>query len=459
MSIQKYFITPTVSAAVLALLLFAAYNANFRHGNSVDTISTTALPVSIIREGNFDLDEFRTLLSTNTRALEVSLIYFGGIQEQHGHLVTSYPLGPAILAVPFFWVADQMNYLREWHHYRVVGKIAASFMVALSAAFVFLTLRLNVPDRAAWLIALLFGLGTSAWSISSQELWQHGPGTLCLAIALYSLTLFTKTPTQRLAFIAGLFLGLAVLCRLLNAIPTAALSCFILFHHRKYAAAFFTPLVAIAIPLAFYNTATYGELSGGYDAIYQSKWHGWRGLNSHNSYTNPLLKGFADILVSPSRGLFIYSPFLIPASIATLFFLIRSERALQRYLALWVILLSIILAKNTLWWGGASFGPRYFSEACVALASLTGALWPLLTRRRLFLVTFIISGLLSILINGIGAFFAPCGWADTPTLVDRNTERLWDWRDPEILRCVKFAMYNGFQPPEMLLYKSGDTDL
>lgn len=459
MSTQKYLINPAFSAVILALLLFLAYNANFRHGNSVDTISTTALPVSIIREGNFDLDEFRTLLSTNTRALEVSLIYFGGIQERHGHLVTSYPLGPAILAMPFFWVANQMHYLQEWHHYRVVGKIAASCMVALSAAFVFFTLRENLSDKAAWLIALLFGLGTSAWSTASQELWQHGPGMLCLAIALYALTRFTKAPSQRLAFIAGLFLGLAVLCRLLNVIPTAALSCFILLHHRKYAVAFFAPLIAIAIPLGLYNIATYGKLSGGYDAIYQSKWHGWRGLNSQNAYTNPLSKGLADILLSPSRGLFIYSPFLIPAYIASLLLLIRPQYPLQRYLALWVILMSIVLAKNTLWWGGASFGPRYFSETCVALAILTGALWPLLRRRRLLLTAVIGSGLLSILINGLGAFFAPCGWADTPTLVDRNTERLWDWRDPEIVRCVKFAMYNGFQPPEILLYQSGDTDL
>ena len=459
MSTQKHLIHSAFGAVVLALLLFLAYNANFRHGDSVDTISTTALPVSIIKEGNLDLDEFRALLSTNTRALDAALIYFGGMQERNGHLVTSYPLGSAILAAPLFWVADQMNYLREWHHYRVIGKIAASFMVALSAAFVFLTLRLNLSRNAAWLIALLYGLGTSAWSISSQELWQHGPGALCLAIGIYSLALLTKAPTQYSAFTAGLFLGLAVLCRLLNVIPVVALSCFILLHHRKYAFTFFTPLVAIAIPLAFYNAATYGNLSGGYDAVYQSKWHAWRGLDSHNTYAHPLLKGLADILASPSRGLFIYSPFLVPAYLATLFFIFRPQFPLQRYLALWVILMSIVLAKNVLWWGGASYGSRYFSETCVALAILTGGLWPLLTSRKAFYFAFIASGLISIAINGIGAFFAPCGWADEPTSIDRNAERLWDWRDPEILRCAKFGVYNGFKPPEILLYKSGDTDL
>ena len=442
----------------LALLLFCIYNLNFRHGSTVDTISTTALPVSIIKEGNFDLDEFRSLLSTNTHALDACLIYFGGIQKRDGHLVSSYPLGSAILATPFFWVAEQMNYLHEWHHYRVVGKIAASFMVMLSTVFIFLTLSLTIPTSAAWLIAFFFGLGTSAWSISSQELWQHGPGTLCLSISVYALVRLAATPTQRLALIAGLFLGLAVLCRLLNIIPVVALSCFILLNHRKYAIAFFAPLIAFAIPLALYNVTTYGHLSGGYDAIYQSKWHAWRGLNSRNSYTNPLLTGLADILVSPSRGLFIYSPFLVPAYVAVIFFLIRPQHQLQRYLALWVILISIVLAKNTLWWGGSSFGPRYFSETCVALTILTGGLWPSITRHKLFFTTFIAASLISVLINGIGAFFAPCGWADEPTLVDRDPGRLWNWRDPEIVRCAKFAVHNGFLTPEILLYKSGDTD-
>jgi len=121
--------------------------------------------------------------------------------------------------------------------------------------------------------------------------------------------------------------------------------------------------------------------------------------------------------------------------------------------------MSIVLAKNVLWWGGASYGPRYFSETCVALAILTGGLWPQLTRHKAFFVAFIGSGLISIAINGIGAFFAPCGWADEPASIDRYPERLWDWRDPEILRCAKFGVYNGFKPPEILLYRSGDSDL
>jgi len=449
----------TWPALALALILLCIYNLNFRHGSTVDTISTTALPVSIIEEGNFDLDEFRTLLSTNTRALDVALIYFGGIQERDGHLVSSYPLGAAVLAAPFFAIAKQAGYLQQWHQYRVTGKVAASFMVALSAAFIYLTLLLFIENRAAWLIALLFGLGTSAWSISSQELWQHGPGTLCLAIAVYALALLEQKPSHRLGFIAGLFLGLAVYCRLLNAIPTAALSLFMLFHQRKYLAAYVAPLAAMAVVIAHYNLTTYGSLGGGYDAIYLSKVHAWRHLDSSSAYTNPLLKGLADVLISPSRGLLIYSPFLIVGFVAAPVLALRPHFALQRYLALWVALMCIVLAKNTLWWGGASFGPRYFSETCVALALLTGAAWPYLQRHRALLGLFLVSGIFSVFVHGTGAFFAPCGWESVPSLTDIKTERFWDWHDTEITRCMNYGLQNGFKPAEILLFKDGDQDL
>jgi hypothetical protein len=446
-----------LSACLLALALFAIYNLNLRHGSGVDSIAATVQPVSIIREGSFNLDEYRTLLSTNTPALDLSLREFGGIQQRNGHLVSSYPLGAAVLAVPVFWVADRMHYLREWHHYRVVGKIAASLMVAMAAAFVFLTLRQTLSTGAAWTIALFFGLGTSAWPSSSQELWQHGPGTLCLAISAYLLVLFAKAPTWRLAFAAGLFLGLAVLCRLLNLIPVALLSCFMLFHHRKYSVAFFVPLVAIAIPLAYFNLTTYGQLSGGYAAIYQSHWHAWRRLSISGGFNNPLLQGLRDVLASPGRGLFIYSPFLIPAYVAALCYAVRTRHPLRRYFALWIILMSIMLAKNAIWWAGASFGARYFSETCVALTVCLGPLWPLLTRRRLYHAAFIASGLFSVVLNGIGAFVAPYGCSD-PQSVDRHVEWLRDWRRPEFLRCVKLAVVVGPQSPEILTYKSGDVD-
>jgi hypothetical protein len=451
--------TTAWQALALSLLLFVMYNLNFRHGGMTDAISTTALPASILDEGNVDLDELRDVMSTNTRAFDLALNFFGGIQQRDGHLVSSYPLGAAVMAVPFFAVAKYTGYLREWHHYRVTAKIAASTMVALSAMFIYLALRSQLPQAIAWLLALFFGLGTSSWSVSSQELWQHGPGALCLSIALYALIRQQQHATHANALIAGMALGMAVYCRLLNAIPTAALTLYMLVHQRRYLAGFLLPLAIFAGAIAAYNLTTFGNISGGYDAVYQCKIHAWRNLNASNAYTNPLLQGLADILIAPSRGLLIYSPYLIPAFLIMPLLLLRPQNALQRYLLLWVALMLIVLAKNTIWWGGATFGPRYLSETCVALTFLAAAAWRYINASRIGTAMFALCGALSIAIHGIGAFFAPCGWETQPTWTDNNPSRFWDWRDTEIMRCSSYGLKNGIKPAEILLYKSGDSDL
>lgn len=442
---------PVWPALALAFVLFCIYNLNFRFGDSPDTISTTVLPASILAKGTFNLDISRSLLVNNDNALDICLKYFNSIQERNGHLVSAYPAGAAIMAVPVYAVAKYTGYLKQWYQYRLAGKIAASLMVALSAMFVFLALSMSIETRAAWMIALFFGLGTSAWSISSQALWQHGPGALCLAIATYALCLLEKHPSQRMAFLAGLFLGLAIWCRMINAFPVAALTLFVLIHRRQYLLSCIVPLATIFAVIVYYNLTTFGDVSGGYAAMFYSKVHGWRGLKPSQLFTHPLGQGLADILVSPSRGLLIYSPFVVFGLIASIYLAFNPKSLLDRYLILWFVLTSILLAKNVLWWGGATYGPRYYGETCVALTLLAGAAWPTIKRHKVLLMAFILSGMVSMVIHGIGAFFTPCGWELTPVPSDFKPERFWDWHDTEIMRCASSGIINGIKPPDILL--------
>ena len=42
----------------------------------------------------------------------------------------------------------------------------------------------------------------------------------------------------------------------------------------------------------------------------------------------------------------------------------------------------------------------------------------------------------AIAVQAVGAFCYPSTWSGQPRPVDLNHERLWDWRDTELLRCV-----------------------
>ena len=85
-----------------------------------------------------------------------------------------------------------------------------------------------------------------------------------------------------------------------------------------------------------------------------------------------------------------------------------------------------------------------------ALTLLIAAAWPALRTKRVALAAFGASVVLGISIQGLGAFFAPCGWATEPVWADRYPERHWDFSDPEIVRCFVRGIAQGPLPPELL---------
>ena len=66
-------------------------NGSTQHAG--DTVPARYLPLSILREGNFDLNEFSFLYR------EGKLYYLALVHNRH---VSEYPVGPALLALPVF---------------------------------------------------------------------------------------------------------------------------------------------------------------------------------------------------------------------------------------------------------------------------------------------------------------------------------------------------------------------
>lgn len=446
------------TAALLSLLFFILFNSNLRHGNSVDTIPNTALPVSILKERNFDLNEFQQLLDNSKNTLGAGLT-FGAIQMRGEDIISSYPVGASLLAIPFYFIADITGNLNTWHDYRVAAKISASAMVAISASLLFLSLVQLTAYAPALIITLLYGAGTSMWSIISQDLWQHGPGIMCLSAAICCLLHLRNKPESRwLPLIISLALSLSVVCRLLNAVPATLIALHMLARHRNKLIYFIPPAAVIGIGLICFNLNTYGTVTGGYDAIYTSQWHGWRDLQSTGLYSTPLFYGLSSILFSPSKGLLTYSPYLLYAFAAVIWILWRQRTLFSVLLISWVILLLLLLAKHTFWWGGTAFGPRYLSEILLPLSFLLAIGWQAMTKYRLSRTVFAVLAAISISIQMIGVYRSPCGWADTPVWADHHPERHWDWKDSEIERCLRQGVVNAPGNFELLKYSPEQED-
>src|SRR5205085_5056713 len=90
----------------------------------------------------------------------------------------------------------------------------------------------------------------------------------------------------------------------------------------------------------------------------------------------------------------------------------------------------LVLSMYWCWWGGWSFGPRFWTDAIPLFAILLGASldWARVRCRPAFwaLAAAIV---FSVAVQAIGAFCYPSSWNSSPVNVDDHPERLWDWRD------------------------------
>jgi len=147
--------------------------------------------------------------------------------------------------------------------------------------------------------------------------------------------------------------------------------------------------------------------------------------------------GYLGLLVSPSRGLLIFSPVVLVA-LAGVGAAIRGRASRLEF---WCVLAAaaqfLVYGSYSVWWGGHTFGPRYMIDVLpllVPLAALT------LVRQRSFVWNDLaaLAFAWSVLVAATGAFCYPNdAWNTSPTDVDRDHARLWSIADNQIRRCWK----------------------
>lgn len=428
----------------LALASFVLYQANLREISSADTIPNRLLPHELIRHQRLDLDRF-----FRGWPPEQPLPYW--VQRARGHYVSSYPPAPAVLAVPVYLVPVWLGAGGGWVALNALSKLAASLFAAASVGLVYLaarslSLRLGAAEGGALGAAAVYAVGTTTWAVSSQGLWGHAPAQLGLALALYALLRADAGAAS--AGLAGLATGLMVACRPPTAPLALLLALYVFRTARRRAAPFVGLLGAAGLVVLAYNLWTFGSPQGGYAEINRThaQWHG-----VEDTWTVSLLGGLVGLLASPSRGLLVYSP-VLGFALAGLAGALRPGRdALLRHLAVGVATGLGLLGAYTVWWGGHSFGPRLLTDFLPAMVLGIVPVWPAIRRTRIAGATFAAAFALSIGVQAVGAFFYPSPrdveWNRTPADVDRAHGRLWDWRDPQLVRLLRNGPASpGFRP-------------
>jgi hypothetical protein len=419
------------TALLILCALLPIYIVNFRLTGAGDSLPTRVLPFSILREGNLNLDEFAWSPRSDGR-----LPYY--VRRDGEHVYSVSTIGTALVVTPLYvlpawWLAaNGVGYddVRARVVIVVMERIAAALLTALSASVLFVVLCRLTTHRWALALTLIYALGTSSWSISSQALWPHALSELCLVVL--TAILLSPAPSRTGLIMAGLVVAAMVANRPQMAVFALPALLFLWQHRRRQMLWFVAiPLVAGVLLLA-YNVAVFSNPIGGYGSL--------------RHFDGSLSEGLFGLTVSPNRGLLIYTPIMLFALWgAVQVWRVSTAPPWLRWLTVGVVLHVLVHAKFDEWWAGYAYGPRYFTDVLPALTIfLVYGLVPF-CRTAVMRAVVAVLALYGIGIQAIGVYAADDRWNRDPVPLEVRPDRVWDWGDLQIMRAV----HNGWRAGEL----------
>ena len=190
-----------IFAGFLLLLLLVIYNSNFRTIHTDDSFPARFLPFSLLLNHNLNLDPW--MEPRLEQPLGPNGTYFA--QESHGHWMSGYPIITPVLVTPLYvlpawWISHQSpplppNSLAFVLIAYTMEKLSASLIAAMSGALLFLAFRKVASRNVSLMVALIYGLASNTWTISSQALWRHGLTELSFAFLLWALFRVPDSPS------------------------------------------------------------------------------------------------------------------------------------------------------------------------------------------------------------------------------------------------------------------------
>lgn len=340
-----------------------------------------------------------------------------GLLKVDGGYMPVWPIGAAFFAIPTTLIQILLG-VDPGHTSAALSQKMTSAWVAGAAAAVMFQI-IHIVTRRPWMSALLtagFALGTTQATISSVTLWQHGPTTLLILLGMRSILASERgryfylglaglplafLPVVRIQTVLFYFAGLAAVWRMR---PRSVIT-FLLWS---------VPGVALSL---YVNLGLYGHILGGYAHLAKT-----------GDFESSFINGFAGLLISPNRGLFVFSPFLVLALFgAGAAVRNRSVSAISFGVA--ALVYTVLHAKWGEWYAGWCIGPRFTTEIQPVLMYLIAILFATRWKAALdWAVAALITVSIAITLPGM-LYPHEHGWWNAFPDVNKNRERLWDFSD------------------------------
>lgn len=362
------------------------------------------------------------------------------IEVVGGHHYHSFPVGTAVLSAPLVAAARLLGTVTadadgsyDPRGERRLNRLGAAAIAAFLAVPFFALARSFVPARLSAALTSAVILGTPLTSTVSRGLWSHDFGVLLVALALAHAIAAEVGEARLRPLWLGSLLAWAYLCRPTFALAAVACLGRLAWSRRTRGAAAWTAIVGVLwlVPFTLWAHASRGSWLPSYYAPSRLAVGGF-------------VTGLSGNLVSPSRGVLVFVPWLPWLGWA-------AWRRRERLAAPgWVITAAIVtiaqlvvVASFPKWYGGHSYGARMMTDVVpwwfAALAVVAGTFVDPKARRaagtgRWLVATGVVLGAIAIALNGIGAASeASWRWNARDGGIDASVERLWSWREAQFL--------------------------
>lgn len=397
------------------VIYFFVTNSTVRNTAS-DPQGSLLLSQTIIQDQTIKLDKYKDLIYQ----------YNNWIYKKNEHYYYYFPIGSSIFALPFVAFENIIGLDMLQHEDEAQIRLAGLISVAIFL-LLYLIATLYIEHKWSLIFASLFWFGSSLSSSLGTALWSHNFAVLFSLIALYFALKSIKEQKQINFIIISFSLFAAYLCRPTLSLLSPAIILFIYFHSKRCAFKIAGLLFLMLGGFILFSFHEFGQILPDYYIPKRlSGEHFWTAL-----YGN---------LFSPSRGLFIYSPFLI----FPLIFYRQTKKILQENIKLiFIVLLPLIhlisISQFPHWWAGHSYGARFMSDVLPAFYLIFILVFQKImidyknNFMKIFLyIFFLFTGIFSIYINTFQGLYNNYtrSWNANPN-IDIYPEYLFDWKYPQ----------------------------
>lgn len=409
---MKFISLQNITIAILSIVLFIISKNGIKDNTKSDPQLTLLTSQAILEKGTTNLYDYYISVKPEEFA-DGTWKYM--VRKEEKKVSFLYPVGTSLLSVPIVGVARLMGYdFIKKEDDMLWQSIISSVCVSVIFILLFLLAMQYISYYPALIFSFLICLGTSLISSLGLALWNFNFEIIFLLLTFIHLSKTYNQPQNINGYKLGLLIFLSWLCRPSALVIFGIITFWLFIVNKKEFKKYMLLIFILFIPFYLYSSIYYRLVVPPY--YHPLFW-------MHKVSNETFLSKLSAVLFSPARGFFVFTPIFILSFIG-LFYKEARKNALYVISFFWFALHTVMLARQSNWWGGWSFGPRLFTDALIPVFIMLIITYSILKEKlksTIFLSVFVFLAIPCIYIHTIkGAYDVNTRiWNDSP-LIDEN---------------------------------------